>query len=146
MSFTMQNTDGNTDGLHTLVYSRGEGTCSPPPCTVHYTQHLWKHRQFMFVGVFQRRGDLFPSPIHCSLCTTPMETLTICIRWCIPEARGTAPLPNTIHYAKHRWFVFVVVFERWGELFPFSCRWQQLLGIRFPRELPMDSVLFILFI
>jgi hypothetical protein len=46
------------------------------------------------VGVFQRRKELFPSPRHCSLCNTPMETPMDSNCQCIPEARGTVPHPR----------------------------------------------------
>jgi hypothetical protein len=88
----VQNTDGNTDGLCSLVYFRGKGNCFPPPGIVHYTNHWWKYRQFVYVDVFQTRGELFPSTRHCSLCKPSMETPTVCVHRCIPEAKGIVPL------------------------------------------------------
>ena len=90
--FTMQYTDGNTDGLKLLVYFRGEGNYSTPPDTVHYVVHRQKHRQSKTVGVFQRQGVLFPSPRHCLLCSTPMKTPKDSNLWCIPEVRGIVPI------------------------------------------------------
>jgi hypothetical protein len=58
MLYTMQ----NIDDLCSSVYSRGEGSCFPSHGTVHCATHLWKHRQFVSVDVFQRRRGLFPFP------------------------------------------------------------------------------------
>lgn len=34
--------------------------------------------------------------MHCSLCTTPIETPTIYVCWCISKARGPVPLPHAL--------------------------------------------------
>ena len=43
----------------------------------------------MFIDVFQMRGE--PTR-HCLLCKPSMETPAVCIRRCIPEAKGIVPL------------------------------------------------------
>ena len=50
LSFTMHNTEGNTDSLCQSVYFKGEGYCLvlfPSP-----GEHLGKYRQFVIVGEF----------------------------------------------------------------------------------------------
>ena len=59
---------------------------------IHCAKHRWKHRRFMFVSVFQRQRELFPSTRHCSLYKPLMEIPTICVCRCIPDMRGTVPL------------------------------------------------------
>jgi len=46
----------------------------------------------VFIGVFQKRGEMFPSPgtVHCA--KHQWKTLMVCVRRCIPEMRGTIPL------------------------------------------------------
>jgi hypothetical protein len=99
--FNVQYTIRNTDGLKLSVYSRGERNCSPLPDTVHCAVYWWKHRRTQTVSVLQRRGELFPTPRHCSLCSTPIETPTVSNCQCIPEARGTVPLPQTLFIVQY---------------------------------------------
>jgi len=63
--------------------------------------HRWKHRRFVSIGVFQRQREIFPSQVHCSFCSIPMETLidTNCL--CIPEVMGTIALPSALFTMLH---------------------------------------------
>jgi len=99
--FNVQYTVRNTNGLKPSVYSRGEGNCSPLLGTVHCAVHRWKHQRTQTVSVFQRQGELFPTPRHCSLCSIPIKTPTVSNCRCILEARGTVPLPQALFIVQY---------------------------------------------
>jgi len=118
----MQNIDGNTYGFCLSVYSRGERNYSPLPSTVHCVVHRWNTDELKPSVCSKGEGNCSP-PRHCSICSTPLETPTVCL---IPlvysKGEGNcSPLPGTVHYVvhwwKHRRTQTVSVFQRQGELF-----------------------------